>query len=121
MFACGLAKFGWLNTLVASIRNCTRARSLMRKYFIAEKSKFTSFGPRRMFTPELPNRPTGAGLVQTGFVLGHPGMAKALVSNQFVMDWPDDSTPLPMRSGRAMKALLGLGPKLLVLDGSKPP
>src|ERR1700683_1368293 len=106
--------------LVAIIRNCSRTRSVIGKYFIAEKSKLIFFGPRKMFTPLLPNRPTFAGLVQTGLIAGHPGMANALGSKKCVIDWPEDSFPLPIRSGRARKLLLDAGPKLFVFEGSKP-
>jgi hypothetical protein len=71
-----------------------------------------------MFTPALPNLPTGAGLAQTGVLAGQPGMAKAPALNQLVIDWPDERPGFPITSGRAMKLLLG--PKLFVLDGSKP-
>ena len=41
-------------------------------------------GARRMFTPELPNRPTFTGLEHTGFEAGQPGIAKAAALNQSV-------------------------------------
>src|SRR5215472_4451404 len=104
--------------LVASMRNCARTRSLMRKSFIAEKSKLIAFGPRRMFTPELPNRPTFTGFVQTGMFTGQPGIVNARASKKLVMDWPEESLPLAIRSGLAIK--LVLGPRLLVFEGSKP-
>src|SRR5947208_8204283 len=103
---------------VAAMRNCIRARSPMRKYFMAEKSKLTTFGPRSTLTPELPKRPTFAGLAQTGTLSGQPGTLNAFASKNWLIDWPDESFPLPIRSGRAMK--LVLGPRLFVFEGSKP-
>src|SRR5215813_9783913 len=104
--------------LVASSRTCALIRSLIWKSSIAEKSKLMAFGPRRILMPELPNRPTFTGFVQTGVLDGQPGIANALASKKLVIDWPEESLPLAIRSGRAMK--LVLGPRLFVFEGSKP-
>src|SRR5438270_13800057 len=58
MLAFGFAKLGWFRIFVASKRICRFATSLRRliaKFLPIEKSTSTSFGPRRMFLPSLPN------------------------------------------------------------------
>ena len=65
-----------------------------------------------MSKAELPNLPTFVGFVQTGVELGHPGTAKAAVSNQWLIDRPEERLPFPIRSGRP--------PKFAVFEGSKP-
>jgi hypothetical protein len=56
--------------------------------------------------------------VQTGTLAGQPDIANAFASKKLVMDCSAENLPLAMRSGWAIK--LVLGPRLLVLDGSKP-
>ena len=65
-----------------------------------------------MSKAELPNLPTFVGFVQTGVELVHPGTAKAAVSNQWLIDRPEERFPFPIRSGRP--------PKFAVFEGSKP-
>src|SRR5262245_60025818 len=59
----GTSKFGWLNKLNNSARNCNLASSLRLILFVREKSKFLSGGPHMIFRPAFPNSP-GAGRVK---------------------------------------------------------
>src|SRR5580700_3967886 len=97
-------------------------RSVTWKSFMAEKSKFTTSGPSTVFTPALPKRPTSAGFLHTGLPAGQPGIAKAAgLNHSLSVGPPAGVTGTPRTtSGRAIKLVVEAGPKLLVLDVSKP-
>src|SRR5690242_10161662 len=88
-----------------------RKRSRTRKSLTTPKSRLRIGGPARMLNPELPKRPTLSGLEHTGVVAGQPGMAKALASNQWATERPEERLPSPTRSGTP--------PMVLVLETSK--
>jgi len=54
-------KLTLLKTLKNSARNCTEACSLILVFFRRPKSMLKSFGPRKLFFPELPNVPSALG------------------------------------------------------------
>jgi hypothetical protein len=56
----GLLKSGVLNRLKNSARNWILDPSVIRKFFIAEKSMRNVPGPYRMFRPALPKVPGAA-------------------------------------------------------------
>src|SRR5262249_25557111 len=62
-------KFGWLNTLIASIRNSNCARSVILKRFTIFISRSKYRGPRSQFGPRVPTSP-GLGLTATTLPLG---------------------------------------------------
>src|SRR5947209_9444751 len=62
-FELGVPSSTWLGALNISIRNWSACRSVKRKSLMAEKSRFTCFGPIRLFRPQLPKVP-GTGLVK---------------------------------------------------------
>src|SRR5213080_4105249 len=63
----GTAKFGWLNRLKISARNCTLKVSEIRLtelFLNNEKSNTDVPGPVKILRPELPRRVTGEGNVK---------------------------------------------------------
>src|ERR1041385_7783957 len=52
-----------------------------------------------MLYPELPKRPTGAGLGHSGFAAGHPGTTNAEASKKCRSFRESGILPLPTRSG----------------------
>src|ERR1700678_996595 len=56
----GLLKFGWLNRLNSSPRNCTLPCSHTGNSLNSEKSKLIRLGPVRKFLPVSPNVPPAA-------------------------------------------------------------
>src|SRR5580704_11413248 len=97
-------------------------RSVTWKSFMPAKSKFMQSGPSKVFTPALPKRPTSAGFLHTGLLAGQPGTANAAGLNQSLRVAPPGGVTGTPRttSGRALKLVVVAGPKLLVLDVSKP-
>src|SRR5213593_3234206 len=65
-------KFGWLNALNDSNRNCKRAPFTTSKFLNSAKSRLLMVGPRSMLRVELPNWPRA-------------GWEKAAVLNHFSM------------------------------------
>src|SRR6266536_1430391 len=84
----GCPNCGVLNTLKNSERNWSLQRSLKAKSLNRETSKLTRPGPYSALRAALPNRLFG-------------GCAKALASNHRASERSlEESTPLPVRSGR---------------------
>src|SRR6516162_6546389 len=86
----------------------------MGEYLGTERSAFEIFGPRMMPSPASPCRPMATGLVQTGVLNGHPGMANAAGLNHCEM--ADPFVGYKLTPGTRF----GRPPSTLVLDGSKP-
>ena len=111
MVLLGLEKFGWLKRLPHSAMRSNCNRSVSRKRF--RMLKFCEFrpGPSKTLMLEFPNLPMLEGFEHAGSESGHPGILKALESNQWLTErWPAGKLPLAMRSGSP--------PKELVFEGS---
>jgi len=58
----GFPKFGWLNILKNSARNCAVSRSLNLKTLVTEKSTFLNPESRNVLRPKLPKVPKAGGM-----------------------------------------------------------
>src|SRR5205823_8382728 len=107
----GLLKFGWLKRFPKSPMRSKCHRSLSWNRFRRVRFCVFSPGPSKMLMPEFPNLPMLAGFGHAGLESGHPGILKAVVSNQWLTErWAGDTLPFAILSGSP--------PKEFVFEGS---
>src|SRR5579872_5282007 len=98
MFPCGGDQTGWLRTFAPDIHVRSFSRSRIGKSLNRLASSVAEVGPRKMFLPAVPKRPTCAGGILKQLTLNHtawvgllncglqPGTRSGLPENVLVSD-----------------------------------
>src|SRR5579859_97076 len=99
----GLEKFGWLNMLKTSTRNCILSRSFSLVSLARPKSKFLKFGPTKALRPRLPKWKPPLQAPAVGSQLHGAANAPRFSS----LAWPPvPAKGSPITSGRSKNSLL---------------